>query len=487
MASVNLLEDPEFLALSGKPYDAMSEIDRRDLINKFRVNCFNNPVIKRAFTWENNGIFRIIGAQQVTQEYRDILERLKLVRAAHVWAAEAGAAFDRSRGTAPSYEAATAFGMEADRRLAVLRPGELLAFKTLVEEVKSDSALAFAEGTMDKAGEGPEDPKKLAALGQTIRELGPVLAYLEESKRRAFLSKASLREDEVIERLLPVEKAALDKLGFGLASLEAGKQWYIAFSSRFGGYAGRPAVAAVLGLFKEVRSIQLAAAELGFVTLLEGARNEGELEAISSRYFIASLDQNEAVAAAQQGRQKVFERERLLANYSAFEKTLADENGMLVVPATYPEPTEEEIKLAVARAFANFGSMNRDGSFNYGMIPATSFKMQVTAVRKLGCEPAASGGYICDREVQISWDMSNEMRSLLGTSIQADIMSGILDQASGAETEVMSDRFVLTQNGWISEKATQGAIKGIQNSLDTVVDTIGGVGCGLAEVYGDGC
>jgi len=479
---VNMLDDPDLVGLIGGPYETLSEADRTIAIRAYRDACASNPLIRRAFAIGSDGLFRLVSAQEVTQEYRDIVTHLGAIRNSRAWRQTAEIELADASDKPGGYGLAGTYETEALDRLAILLPGERDSFAALIADTRRRSGLILAETRIAEALANDEGETKLTALTRVLAELEPVFVHLDPGEPERLVASVHTAEDSILGALMAERSAEIDGFGSGLAAVESGRKWFGQFLARYGFYRDRDTVDAVIAAFAARRAGDVAAVADEMAAIISAAATEQDLTNVAERYVVAEFDQADpVVGAAFAERENRFAWDKLVAGYSPFEKSLAGSDGRLTVPASYPEPTEDEIKLAVAREYGQYGGVNSDGSFNYGLIPEGSVSMRVVGVTKAGCTPGG-GGYVCAREVQMLMEMSSAMRGVLNNSIQGDLMQSMLDMANSVETDVMNDTFILTEGGWRSPTIAAKAASGIARSMETVVDVVTGVGCGLSEL-----
>lgn len=478
--AINLLDDPRFIAFAGKPFDEMADAERKTIDERIYRGCLQNPIIRRAMRW-SQGATHALGAREGTYPFEGVMQQLSAVRAARAWRDNALASVGDP--SPASYATAVALGPEGETQLAALMPGDLRRFDEALLAARRASGPSFAKARLATVSAERQEVATLASLAQAIDELAPVFADMEPAARDAIIAATRGIEDGILTTLMAREAQAIEGFGSGLAAIEAGRRWYGRFMLDYGRYQDRPQVAAAMAAFSERRGNDVGTHAADLAAMIAATEEKPAFDALMESHVIAGVDDdNPQIAAALGDRAAHFQRQELLAGFSPYERSLADADGVLVVPATYPEPTEDEIALAVAREYSQYGTSARDGSFTYGLIPETSVEMRIISVRKQGCSPAADGGYRCTRVLTMQMGMSRAMQGILGNSIQGDIMQAFLDDANATQSDVIEDHFVLTPQGWRSTRAAESAARGMANSLNTVTDVIGGVACGLAEL-----
>ncbi len=142
--------------------------------------------------------------------------------------------------------------------------------------------------------------------------------------------------------------------------------------------------------------------------------------------------------------------------------------------------------LTLRRKFGQYGTINPDGTFDYGLIPEASFNWQVVDFAKHGCSEAPEG-YVCAHEMTLQFAQSSSMRGAFGND---PVIEGVLDYLNGvaASTGTSSgeDVFVLTPAGWRSPTLAAAALNGIERGVETLFKAGEGFSCGLQQITGEG-
>lgn len=480
LASVNMLDDEAFLSMAGGRYDEISSEARLKLGQRAQRTFLNNRIMRRALRLEPNSFFAVLNAREGTVRYDAVIQRLGEVRAARQWLEERRSAIPLDAPNAESYPLAVAALNDAETRIAVLLPGQISAFKADLDTAKRQSAVLFARREIFEKPIPAETDLALAEIGRRVTEVQSALADMTPEDAEVLLAEVRQREDAFIEDVARRQAAALDGFGEGIDAVKAGRRWYGDLIARYGPYRSRPAIAALLGAFADQRRPVVAAHAAEIASMIAAADDTAAFAALGETIIIPEIDREvPGIAAALEERRAYFLQQEVVANYSPYEKSLADRHGVIAVPARYSEPTDEEISLAMAREYGAYGGANADGSFNYGLIPEGSVKMQIVGARKAGCTPAEPTGYVCARELQVRFGMSDAMRGVLDGSAQGQLMESMLDYANSVELRVVEDTFVLTPGGWRSPTLARAAAKGIENSMQAVTEVGARVSCNL--------
>lgn len=288
----------------------------------------------------------------------------------------------------------------------------------------------------------------------------------------------------IVAREVPLRTAALDVEVAGEEGLAATRRWYADFVAEFGAYSSSATVAQALETFRERRLGLLSGLADHVVLSLQSAQNAAVFSAYVDTTLIPDIDTADpTVGPVYLARMEHFERERLLTGYSELEKSLADAAGLISVPETYPEPTQEEIALATARAYGRYGKNRRDGTFSYGVFKESAADMRVRDVEKSQCVREPGGAYRCVVKIDLEIRMPGAINAALGSQDIRDLaMLYVQDQSNVASASFTEHLFVLTQRGWQSPTLMGGADAGISRGLGTVGQVVTGVGCALADL-----
>jgi plasmid stabilization system protein ParE len=398
---------------------------------------------------------------------REVREWMKSTRLDLLSAPEQASSYPRSLETLN----------ESEARLEPILRGEAEEFIEAVKKVRASAAPRYVSEILDVILAGSDQRELLTALA-----IEPALSVMAAEKRSAL----EVRVQDELVRILRDEAAKLRvemaKFSDGLEGIAQGRAWRAGVLVVFASYLEHPEMRPLLEEFAANRRILVSKTFDGLVSLLEEAEDESSLDDIVGTYLLPDLDQSNAtLAVAFNERQAYFVRQRIVSSYSILEKSLADYDGIIEVPAGYPQPTDKEVKLAIAREYGSFGKRHRDGTFDYGLIPETSLKMKVESVSVSSCGPE-NGAYRCQITISMDVKQSQAMRGIMGSSMQGRIMDEMLELASGPQLENAEHMFVLTSGGWRSPTYAKLAIRGISNSVKTVNDIATGTGCLMLEL-----
>lgn len=483
LSPVAVLDLPGFVSLVGKPYDALSEQERKNFGERVVRSCAGT-LVKRALQSHNSGVFALMRSQQGTAHHQRRLERLEMVRTGRAWMADRLTMLADLGDDAEDYPEVRVIEREAADILAPLLAGEIASFGDAVAAARTRSASAYAHAEIERLFASSQGTAALLLVNAAKVKLADAISDMASAASAAFSSFVDGHVDAVIARELPLRLAALNMIVGGEEPLAESRHWYNDFVDQFGGYRSNSRVSEALNRFRERRLQLVDTFAENIVSNLEGAESEGALTAYINASLIPAIDMvDQTVGPVYRARLAHFERERLLAGYSELEKSLADNVGLISVPATYPEPTEDEVALAVRRAYGRYGNIRRDGTFSYGVFRESAADMRVRDVEKSQCSREEAGGYLCTVKIDIEIRMPGAVSAALGSrDIRDRAMLYLQDRANAAPASFTKHVFVLTPKGWQSPTLMRGADAGIAAGLNTLGEVATGVGCTLADL-----
>jgi tetratricopeptide (TPR) repeat protein len=147
-------------------------------------------------------------------------------------------------------------------------------------------------------------------------------------------------------------------------------------------------------------------------------------------------------------------REQMLARYSPRERQWLTPNGTIVIPATVPEPDEDDLRAAILRTLEMMGG-ERTGPLTVnwvnpltkqlGIYPIITVK-RVEMVRPV---TLVSGGYSIRYRPEISIDYPESFSRYLNSqpSFGGNLLQGFARLISGPQ-ETKVGRFELSEHGW---------------------------------------
>lgn len=167
-------------------------------------------------------------------------------------------------------------------------------------------------------------------------------------------------------------------------------------------------------------------------------------------------------------------------NYSSRENKLMASPGRLpvIVPETYSEPDEEEIRLAIMRDItAGGGRMLSPSTVEIGVPPFDQFmpiRLNATKVEKESCDPMTGGlAYTCRFRLYLKISLPPQSMSVLrmggGNEFFEDLLDKSFASVNNATPGLKAHVFVLTNEGWRSPSMRK---ESIDATLKTYTETL---------------
>lgn len=312
----------------------------------------------------------------------------------------------------------------------------------------------------------PPTYDNLVAFAQVARGDDP---YLWDHASPAAVQRETARAQADIRKglapLLDEEWKRFQNRGTGLVGVMAGCQSAREFEERFGEkmFPGEVSIAEVKKRIVAVRESDIAANASDLARVVREAGTVKDLDAVSSQYF-TEIDEGpksenlKSLASAR--RERLYFNENHSWKFAAHEVTLMTTTlGTIDVPKTYGPPDNEEIRLALLRAFVDSGGTMVSPYVAKWGIALTTGTMRLADVTKNDCRPRPRDRYVCRYQVA----QKLELEALGVTTGTLPII----------DPWFIEDEFVLTDEGWKSPTAV-GKIR--QKGADLVATQMENLG-----------
>jgi hypothetical protein len=486
--ALNLFMDEEFSPVFGKPFDKMTDEERRTIMLAIREcgsqqkdqgdlfmyqNALGGPL--RGTIFSADVISQLAYRRTLRQQHQQLLKDLPALPA-----------------TDASLDRVTALRDSELKNFAVLWPSEHRELSEAIDAAGARLASPAVERWVDAVVAGatgyPGLAEVMAARSRltgvrqppaagtvsrpapasrgsavAVRASGPSDVYLamasDEARKRSE-SKLQARADALVRDLIAVETTKLASLGTGLQALEAGSAWYGNVIVSFGSLSSHAAVQEAIGTLETRRQKDLAAGADAVLAKVNQAQTVAQVRAITATYFGVPSDRTNAAASRVLTAAATREQKLGAAAARAEEEARSATNLCKSVRAddgagAAGAPSSRDVCMAVADQFDTLngavrsrGAACRSGG-NLKNNPALAiqcialcggstnceFSMSLTRFQKIACEKAqGQPGFVCDYVVGFS--SSN--------AAMADIFATI-----GASGSVTQGRFVRTASGWI--------------------------------------
>lgn len=404
-----------------------------------------------------------------------------------------------------TYDGIVEFSRTLATRDSDMWPREKEAFHKLIDKKRQESAEPALV----------EQVEKLLIASTTSALLRDLDAQLKSSQlwkdnapdavqRETWRLKQ--KRDHVFAQLIKHEQEQLNSRGKGMEALAWGREWAPRFQTTFASFRDHPSVIAVQTQFQQLRTIDLSDARSDLLALIQAATQAVALDTEVAKYidksYDAAAEDGRLILAALDERKKEIrieaqqrERERRYAleamNYSSRENQLMASPGHLplTVPASYTEPDDEEISLAIMREMTAGGGRTLSRSaVEIGVPPFDQImpiRLDSTKVEKEECKRMdSSHAYTCSFRhfLRVSFpENTRQFFSLGGGNAMFDgMLQKYLASINNARPGVVAHVFVLTYQGWRSPTMRQQSIEAV---LNTYAETFSGwPKCNLVQI-----
>lgn len=289
----SLFADENFVPFFGKPYDAMSEGERKAVATNTIRPCQQEAKYRRGWEWVL--LFQPFGgvpqaqfafvqvSQEVVQgrEVRTNLSRLKQ---------EA----ENLPATVQGYERLAVIWNDTNAFISVLFPSEQDAIRTAVSSQK----MRLAEGAL-----GEKLKPLLAAapsydaamsLKRAMEDQSHLVKEVAPATRLGYEKQIQERLNAVISHLVQEEKKKIAQFGNNLAGLQDGEAWYQQFEKRYVGELKDASAPAIQKSYLEQRRAQIAGASPELAGMVKKAASAGDIDQIIARAFTLPGDKDDA-------------------------------------------------------------------------------------------------------------------------------------------------------------------------------------------------
>ena len=473
---LNLYEDAYFVPFFGKSVDQMT---REDLapVNANMEACSNSPRFRAQFHGGLMAQFTLafrpgvapraevraarraarggrVGGDEVPDNRRntEVAERRKVREAFHRLVDQLNAI----PASGDSYPQAVALDKAGRKPFAVLWPSEFKTFETASAAARSRSGEPLLVSRVSAAIAAAKSRAAILKLDQVAAEnhelflaVGPEAGKREDSRLSAALHQG-------LVGLMADERKHIDGFGSGLSAAEAGTQWYKEFSAVYSRVATDEVVKATLAHFTERRARDWSAVAPQVAASIAKAANSANLQNVEARYVLESdrpLPASAPVFSALVEKEWQIARDVELLKFSDWEKKHMVPNTIRIFVENehIPPPTDREVGLAFLRSYAhNGGRITGPNTVTYAMglqISATVIEIKNSKVDSC-VEKGAE--YECTYRVWPHISVGQDLKDLLGKSIQADMLNAQYAYFNSLEPKPITDRFHVEITGWVS-------------------------------------
>lgn len=468
-----LLLDDAFTILAGKPYVQLSRAEQIDVYQKQIRPCMNSSELRRhtAYIPIVNSLAGGIPAtnvelanfaRQQAPGYREALAfRVKALDEIPALRAQPGE---------QSFAALDGLLTRQRELLAMLWPSERDQVVGQASAAKQQMAAGLLGDTLQRMAGDLSTVKKAHNMQATLDDSGTYMRLVPREKRGAYRLKYEPLLLQGVDKLLLRERDIIDDFPGSLIGLQQSRAWFQAFNRDYAVRFPKADISGTRDVYLKKRAQILKASQPSLLARIDNANSDAALDGILADYLQVGTDNRQpaytAAMSAIEDKRVTFNRERELAKYSKRERSLMRSFKVLDVPANYTEPSAEEIRLAVMRAYAReVGGRIKDPHTVYTQ--ATNVAMALAGVmigidlryeeaRKNSCKAdSASGGYICSYQLRTDAAYDDETAALMtswgGTRAMAEAPIKLLVGLSNAleSKEASSRLFVLSEAGWI--------------------------------------
>lgn len=273
---VNLFDDPPFVPVFGKPYDRMSQAERRNVTALF-VQCQGDA----AFAGDELEIVRLYALGMIYSREAQVVPMVVQRRQARNDLAASAEPLGDITGTPFEH----------------LWPSDLAAFRAAVEPTRArmaDAALTEFVDSLLRAG----DADALLALSPPDRspsagELAALLARAGDAARVRETRRLNAAVATALGSRLAAEREAVARLPDGLAGLEAGVQWYRRFAQSYAPHSHRAEVRDLPLLLASRRRESLARTAEQLIRMIQASQGRDEVARLTDRYVALLSDERD--------------------------------------------------------------------------------------------------------------------------------------------------------------------------------------------------
>ena len=473
---LNLYEDAYFVPFFGKPVDQMTRDDLATINANMEV-CNNSPRFHAQFNSGLMGQFLLafrpgaapraevraargagrggrVGGDEVpdNRRNRDVAERRKVREMFHGIVDQ----LSTIPASGEAYPQAVALDKTGRKPFAVLWPSEFKTFETTSAAARRRSGEVLLVSRVSAAIAGARTRDTILRLDQVAAEnhelflaVGPEIGKREDSRLSAALHQG-------LVGLMADERKHVDGFGSGLSAVEGGARWHREFNAVYARVAADEVVKATLAHFAERRASDLSAAASQIAALIGKATNGADLQGVEGRYVLESdrpLPAAAPVFSALVEKRWQVARDVELLRFSDWEKKHMVPNTIRISVENehIPPPTDREVGLAFLRSYAhNGGRITGPNTVTYAMgLGIAAAVIEIKNSKVDSCVEKESQ-YECTYRVWPHISVGQDLKDLLGRSIQADMLNAQYGYLNNLEPKPVSDRFHVEITGWVS-------------------------------------
>lgn len=490
-----LFTDPHFLPVVNQTFTDLTADERARLGRDIQV-CLRAANLDTSTRARKDRHLRSILTS--AHKSQQITEFVTTARANQAWRESTLKKLQVQGPSTQTYNEIIEFTQELATRNIDMWPSEQAALAEAIDNARRQSAesalLSQVEALLD-ATTSPDTLRKLDA------QLKPSQLWKDNTAEVAQRETLRLEQkrEHIFSELIKQEDKNLENQGAGLEALAWGREWERNFQTTYASFESHPSFIAVQEKYRRSREENLRHARNDLLKIIKNTPTIETLEQDAEKYLDKQLDTtSEAGRAVFTALDEKMAELKIAAeyaaaalNYSSRENELMAVPGKppVIVPKTYSEPDEEEIRLAVMRDItAGGGRMLSTTAVEIGVPPFDQLmpiRLDASKVEKDTCKPMTDPhAYMCSFRLYLKVSFPPQSVEFIRLGGRNEFFENLLvkfvSSINKATPGLKAHVFVLTSNGWRSPTVRQ---ESIDAALQTYADTFSGwPECRLVQV-----